>query len=69
MIRLLIYFLIAWVVYRVLRSILLPAPRAKSVRRPASRRRHASDFSDVQEADFEDLTPPPPSQDARKTGT
>ena len=68
MIRLLIYVLVAYFVYRILRSILLPAPRTKSVRRPASPRRHASDFSDVQEADFEDLTPPP-SEDARKTGT
>ncbi len=68
MMRLLIYFLIAYFVYRMLRSLLLPAPRAKAARRPAAPRRHAADFSDVQEAEFEDLTPPPPP-DVRKTGT
>ncbi len=68
MIRLLIYFLIAYFVYRMLRSILLPASRPRTVRRPGAPRRHAANFSDVQEAEYEDLTPPPP-QDARKTGT
>ncbi len=68
MMRLLIYFLIAYIVYRMLRAILLPAPRARAARRTRAPRRHAADFSDVQEAEFEDLTPPPP-QDARKTGS
>ena len=59
MLRLLLYFIVFYVFWRIVRSVLSlfigPAPKKQSFR---TQRRHAPDFSDVPEADFEDITPP-----------
>jgi hypothetical protein len=57
--RLLFYFVVFYLVWRIARWI-LTAVIGPPQNRQATRARHghAPDFSDVPEADFEDITPP-----------
>ena len=63
MVRLLLFAVLAFIVYRVLRSLFLPppVPRTNPGQAPTRPRRHGIDLSKVQEAEFEDITPPSPS--------
>jgi hypothetical protein len=57
--RVLIFLVTMYIFYRILKSVLLAPPRRRSANQAPRRGRHASDFSDVQEAEYEDITPPP----------
>ena len=70
MFRFFLYVIIAWFVFRILRSLLNPGsgagPRQQrgTTGKSASQARRKDDFSreNIQDAEFEDLTPPPDKQ-------
>ena len=63
--RFVLWWILAYLFWKFLRSLfnpLAPKPRKpKDNGRPAGPRRHAPDFSDVPDAEFEDITPPKPT--------
>ena len=70
MFRFVLYVVIGWLVLRILRSLMNPGggagPRQQrgAPGKSASRARRKDDFSreNIQDAEFEDLTPPPDKQ-------
>ncbi len=58
MIKLLIYLLIGYVLWRSVRPVFTINIKTVRGTRAPQPRRHAADFSDVKDADFEDITPP-----------
>jgi len=57
-IRFVLYLVFFYVVWRIVFGVFHVLVGPSGSHRPVGQRRHARDFSDVQEADFEDITPP-----------
>ncbi len=56
--RFLLYVLFFYILWRVLRGLILIVSGPSTGKRPAPKPRRHGDFSHVEEADFEDITPP-----------
>lgn len=64
MFRVILYGAIAFILFRIFRAIAGSVSRgsAQPPRRPASPPKQKQDFSNVQDAEFEDITPPKPPE-------
>jgi hypothetical protein len=67
--RFLLYVLFFYILWRVLRGVLKIVSGPSTGQRPAPKPRRPGDLSDVEEADFEDITPPPDKNSDSSTTT